>query len=65
MLTKVCALMNFCLILTKLLLHGIVGEQSKILPEDKVVVRENILNFIAQVPPILRYHHTFTLYLGL
>ncbi|KAG6422846.1 hypothetical protein SASPL_113228 [Salvia splendens] len=31
-----------------------VCEQSRILPEDKEVVRQNILNFIAQVPPILR-----------
>ncbi|KAL0432978.1 UNVERIFIED_CONTAM: Importin beta-like SAD2 [Sesamum latifolium] len=30
------------------------GEQSKILPDDKEVVRQNILNFIAQVPPLLR-----------
>ncbi|KAI3459723.1 hypothetical protein Pfo_016386 [Paulownia fortunei] len=30
------------------------GEQSKILPEDKEVVRQNILNFVAQVPPLLR-----------
>ncbi|XP_047980083.1 importin beta-like SAD2 [Salvia hispanica] len=30
------------------------GEQSRILPEDKEVVRQNILNFITQVPPILR-----------
>ncbi|XP_057779472.1 importin beta-like SAD2 [Salvia miltiorrhiza] len=30
------------------------GQQSRILPEDKEVVRQNILNFIAQVPPILR-----------
>ncbi|KAL8487473.1 hypothetical protein ACS0TY_023515 [Phlomoides rotata] len=30
------------------------GEQSKILPADKEVVRQNILNFITQVPPILR-----------
>ncbi|KAG6406065.1 hypothetical protein SASPL_133662 [Salvia splendens] len=31
-----------------------VCEQSRILPEDKEVVRQNILNFITQVPPILR-----------
>ncbi|KAK6145755.1 hypothetical protein DH2020_019624 [Rehmannia glutinosa] len=30
------------------------GEQSKILPDDKEVVRQNILNFVAQVPPLLR-----------
>ncbi|KAL6523812.1 secondary alcohol dehydrogenase (SADH2) [Orobanche hederae] len=30
------------------------GEQSKILPVDKDVVRQNILNFVAQVPPLLR-----------
>ncbi|XP_071938400.1 importin beta-like SAD2 isoform X2 [Coffea arabica] len=30
------------------------GEQSKILPSDKDVVRQNILNFIAQVPQLLR-----------
>ncbi|CAI9117362.1 OLC1v1018740C1 [Oldenlandia corymbosa var. corymbosa] len=30
------------------------GEQSRILPGDKDVVRENILNFIAQVPQMLR-----------
>ncbi|GER26335.1 ARM repeat superfamily protein [Striga asiatica] len=30
------------------------GEISKILPEDKEVVRHNILNFVAQVPPLLR-----------
>ncbi|EPS68871.1 hypothetical protein M569_05897, partial [Genlisea aurea] len=30
------------------------GEQPKILPEDKEVVRQNILNFIALVPPLLR-----------
>ncbi|KAL3621644.1 secondary alcohol dehydrogenase (SADH2) [Castilleja foliolosa] len=30
------------------------GEVSKILPEDKEVVRQNILNFVSQVPPLLR-----------
>lgn len=30
------------------------GEQSKILPSDKDVVRQNILNFVAQVPQLLR-----------
>ncbi|KAK4489123.1 hypothetical protein RD792_004917 [Penstemon davidsonii] len=30
------------------------GEQSKILQGDKEVVRQNILNFVAQVPPLLR-----------
>ncbi|KAK4483373.1 hypothetical protein RD792_010559 [Penstemon davidsonii] len=30
------------------------GEQSKILPGDKEVVRQNILNFVTQVPPLLR-----------
>ncbi|CAA0808845.1 Importin beta-like SAD2 [Striga hermonthica] len=30
------------------------GEISKILPEEKEVVRQNILNFVAQVPPLLR-----------
>ncbi|KAL3619919.1 secondary alcohol dehydrogenase (SADH2) [Castilleja foliolosa] len=30
------------------------GEVSKILPEDKEVVRQNILNFVTQVPPLLR-----------
>ncbi|GER40807.1 ARM repeat superfamily protein, partial [Striga asiatica] len=29
-------------------------EKSKILPEDKEVVRQNILNFVEQVPPLLR-----------
>ncbi|KAD0994770.1 hypothetical protein E3N88_43444 [Mikania micrantha] len=29
-------------------------EQSKILPSDKEVVRQNILVFVAQVPPLLR-----------
>ncbi|EYU32733.1 hypothetical protein ABFS82_14G040400 [Erythranthe guttata] len=29
-------------------------EQSKILPADKEVVRQNILNFVSQVPPLLR-----------
>lgn len=31
-----------------------VDEQSKILPSDKDLVRQNILVFIAQVPPLLR-----------
>ncbi|CAH9136550.1 unnamed protein product [Cuscuta epithymum] len=30
------------------------GEQSKIMPGDKELVRQNILLFIAQVPPLLR-----------
>ncbi|KAG9152610.1 hypothetical protein Leryth_025981 [Lithospermum erythrorhizon] len=30
------------------------GEQSKILPGDKELVRQHILNFIVQVPPLLR-----------
>ncbi|KAL1561343.1 secondary alcohol dehydrogenase (SADH2) [Salvia divinorum] len=30
------------------------GERSRILPEEKDVVRQNILNFIVQVPPIIR-----------
>ncbi|KAL2459824.1 Importin beta-like SAD2 [Forsythia ovata] len=30
------------------------GEQSKISLSDKEVVRQNILNFVAQVPPLLR-----------
>ncbi|KAI8019753.1 hypothetical protein LOK49_LG04G02513 [Camellia lanceoleosa] len=29
-------------------------EQSKILPNDKDMIRQNILSFIAQVPPLLR-----------
>ncbi|KAL8157667.1 hypothetical protein AgCh_002392 [Apium graveolens] len=31
-----------------------IGEQSKILPADKELVRQNILVFIVQVPPLLR-----------
>lgn len=42
-----------------MLLYMVVGEQSRILPEDKEVVRQNILNFIMQVPPIIRYHDIF------
>ncbi|XP_075512049.1 importin beta-like SAD2 [Primulina tabacum] len=30
------------------------GEQSKILPGDKDVIRQNILNFVTQVPQLLR-----------
>ncbi|XP_073134162.1 importin beta-like SAD2 [Henckelia pumila] len=30
------------------------GEQSKILPGDKEVIRQNILNFVTQVPQLLR-----------
>lgn len=32
-----------------------VAEQSKIMPSDKELVRQNILIFIAQVPSLLRY----------
>ncbi|RRT51576.1 hypothetical protein BHE74_00051637 [Ensete ventricosum] len=31
------------------------GEPQKILESDKRLVRDNILGFIAQVPPLLRY----------
>ncbi|GMP55243.1 hypothetical protein CsSME_00020113 [Camellia sinensis var. sinensis] len=36
-----------------LLVH--IDEQSKILPNDKDMIRQNILVFIAQVPPLLRF----------
>lgn len=32
-----------------------IEELSKILPSEKDLVRQNILVFIAQVPPLLRY----------
>ncbi|RWW09928.1 hypothetical protein GW17_00026554 [Ensete ventricosum] len=31
------------------------GEPQKVLETDKSMVRENILGFVAQVPPLLRY----------
>lgn len=36
------------------MLSAIVDEQSKILPADKDLVRQNILVFVAQLPPLLR-----------
>ncbi|KAK2986662.1 hypothetical protein RJ640_010118 [Escallonia rubra] len=35
---------------------GTTHEQSKILPSDKDLVRQNILVFVTQVPPLLRYY---------
>ena len=51
----------------------ILDEQSKISPADKEMVRENILGFVTQVPPLLRYgawesvisynhHHSISMY---
>ena len=37
------------------------GDQSKILPSDKNVVRDQILVYVSQLPPILRYQLLYTL----
>lgn len=51
--------MIFSLWLCKIDIYGEIGvdvaEQSKIMPSDKELVRQNILIFIAQVPSLLRY----------
>lgn len=44
----------------KLMFYVIIGEQSKISPSDKEVVRQNVLNFVAQVPLLLRLVFLFT-----